>query len=101
MEGGHAVVGDDQDVAVRGARVIGPDRVNHLLNCTIGNLIGGLDVVLVTGDFNRVLAGANRIGVTDSSGLAGVRQGELVPGAVGLLNIDHHQVGVGVLGDGA
>ena len=63
----------------------------------ISLLIGDFEVGRVPGDLGLILAGADGVGVAWIARLPAVGQRELMAGAIRLLDVDHHEIGVGIL----
>lgn len=69
-------------------------RFGDLLHRLVGGLVSEADVGGVALDLGGVLVGADRVRIRRVGALARIGEQELVLGAVGLLDIDHHEVGV-------
>src|SRR5262249_7912615 len=98
----EAVVAGDDDVAVGFARRgVDADGVDDRLDGVVGGRVRGLDVAGVAVHLGPVLAVADGVRVGRVGRLPRVVEQELVLRAVRFLDVDHHQVGAGVLLDGA
>jgi hypothetical protein len=78
---------------------VGAHRFDDALDRTAGGLVGVLHIRRVAGHLRLILTRANRGGVGEVRGLAGIREEKLVPGAVRLLDVDHDEVGIREPGD--
>jgi len=78
----------------------GPAASAIRATAAISLLIGERDIGLVAGDLGRILVVADRVGVAGVGRLPVVSQQILMLRTVRLLDIDHRQIGVGVLPDG-
>ena len=101
MERRETVVGDHDDIAPRPAIGFLTHGLDNTLYRAIRDLVGAAKVSTITADLRSILIRTDGARVQRIGRLPRIGDQELVTRAIRLLDIDHDEIGVRVLFDGA